>query len=470
MKKLLALVMALVMALSCAGALAEAAQETPEAVELSVAPMVNREWMLNFATSEEETAQMNALLDLADKLAVYLTVNTDGTNEQLSVYLNEQYIASVDFILNGESVQMASDLFPNYVITVPMAAVEGMAQGMMEAEMGGVQLTEEEIMALAAQVEVLAEQLAAVLPAYGEDLVQVFNNVTARGTVDADGAVLMEVTTHDAADLLSAWAVRATTDEVMKPIVQAVADALYQQGAFEEPMTADMALAAMQYYAAQLKATEATTISDISFWSTDDGAVSLVVEVMEAIVFAFDVYAEEGIQYMSLQVITDQNGVDDYESIYNAVASGENVVDVVLGLNIATLADGSDDAFETYLYMISGGEEVDVSLYNDSDEDEDGWYNYTSLGLDMGTGANLLGLEMATYFTDALETPSVAGKTVIDATVAGDNETTLLLNDMMNYGLQTVIANAQAAMPEQVAALLQLLMEAQQPEAPAAVQ
>ena len=208
----------------------------------------------------------------------------------------------------------------------------------------------------------------------------------------------------------------------------------------------------------------------VSFWSTDDGAVSLAVEVMEEMLFTFDVYAEEDIQYMSLQVITNQDGADDYDSVYNAVASGENYVDVVLGLNIATLADGSDDAFETYLYMISGGEEVDINLYNDSDVDEDGWYNYTSLGLDMGTGANLLGLEMVTYFTDALETPSVAGKTVIDATMAGDNETTLLLNDIMNYGLQTVIANAQAAMPEQVAVLLQLIMEAQQPEAPAAVQ
>ena len=54
------------------------------------------------------------------------------------------------------------------------------------------------------------------------------------------------------------------------------------------------------------------------------------------------------------------------------------------------------------------------------------------------------------------------GLTVLDATTMGEDEAKLLLAELQNNGLATLITNAQTAMPEQVALLLTLLNIAQE--------
>ena len=51
---------------------------------------------------------------------------------------------------------------------------------------------------------------------------------------------------------------------------------------------------------------------------------------------------------------------------------------------------------------------------------------------------------------------------MLDASTMGEDEANLLLADLQNYGLATLITNAQTAMPEQVSLLLTLLTSAQE--------
>ena len=96
--------------------------------------------------------------------------------------------------------------------------------------------------------------------------------------------------------------------------------------------------------------------------------------------------------------------------------------------------------------------------------------NYAYLTVDPGMGLEngLFTLDMASIDLDSslesmgITMPSLDGLTVLDASTMGEDEANLLLADLQNYGLATLITNAQTAMPEQVALLLTLLTSAQE--------
>ena len=83
------------------------------------------------------------------------------------------------------------------------------------------------------------------------------------------------------------------------------------------------------------------------------------------------------------------------------------------------------------------------------------------MGLDDGlVTLNVVSLDLGEPLDIAA--PSLEGLTVLDAAAMSESDQELLLADVQNYGLATLLTNAQTAMPEQVALLLTLLTSAQQ--------
>ena len=142
---------------------------------------------------------------------------------------------------------------------------------------------------------------------------------------------------------------------------------------------------------------------------------------------------------------------------------------------------GTEDLLLGVTIEITDSETVDAQLYAYVDGEKwqlafgvtgptENYKNYAYLTVDPGMGLEngLFTLDMASIDLDSslesmgITMPSLDGLTVLDASTMGEDEANLLLADLQNYGLATLITNAQTAMPEQVALLLTLLTSAQE--------
>ena len=83
---------------------------------------------------------------------------------------------------------------------------------------------------------------------------------------------------------------------------------------------------------------------------------------------------------------------------------------------------------------------------------------YVNAGIDLGiTDDDVAGIVAYSFYTDEYEVPSLEGLTMIDVLSADDETMNALMNDVYTNGLMSVMGNLQTALPEQAAAIMQLL-------------
>ena len=199
------------------------------------------------------------------------------------------------------------------------------------------------------------------------------------------------------------------------------------------------------------------------------GEQLFIVTVMESLYLQLSVYVNENnhqcVDFMVMTDSSEDGEAESWEDVYNAITNGENTDDLVAGL-LVELTDS--ETVDMMLYAFVDGAEWDV-CFGVTGQTEN-YKNYAYLTVDPGMGLEngLFALDMAIIDLDSslesmgITTPSLDGLTVLDASTMGEDEANLLLADLQNYGLATLITNAQTAMPEQVALLLTLLTSAQQ--------
>ena len=461
MKKLVALLTALVLALSCSAAFAEETAAARSMLGLyvtldenyvkAVAGAMDPDGSLGYAQAAD------ALLQVLSNLGIYVV--EEGDLAHVSVELNETVVANLTAAADDTGVSVVSSLFPHYAIRAEGASFSDLATPTYT--FNGQTISAEEITAA-------VQQFAAAATPYWEDEQAVTAQITP--VVNEDGSQTEALTTKHLAAILTAWSTRLSADTTMQTYLQMFLEAYNQQQPAEEQLTLPALMQSLQSAIEELNNEEEVQVVDATVYVDEaTGEQLFIVTVMESLYLQLSVYVNENnhqcVDFMVMTDSSEDGEAESWEDVYNAITNGENTDDLVAGL-LVELTDS--ETVDMMLYAFVDGAEWDV-CFGVTGQTEN-YKNYAYLTVDPGMGLEngLFALDMAIIDLDSslesmgITTPSLDGLTVLDASTMGEDEANLLLADLQNYGLATLITNAQTAMPEQVALLLTLLTSAQQ--------
>lgn len=438
MKKLMALLLALVMALSCVGALAE----NTDALVTSTTQMtfaVNDELvsallpaLAEQELTEEDQQMLSQLLAMLNNLGAKCVVAENGVQVELT--LKDVPVATLVGAAGEDGLTLMSDLFPSYALTMP---ADALAQTNTLPDEAMLQSLEAHLNALMERISAYAGQ-----PEMGEfPLENVVFNVKQP----------YEMTQKDVALLVLNWLKELMADEALAPLFASVASA--------EGLDA----ASLDGVIAQL---ESMTEEDL----------------MPVNVATYTVVDEQGQPGADFYFTADMGDDENVLAVSCGMAQGVMYVHLAFGEAIYTSLDEMRQA------AAEGGSSaitIDMAAMIDQSQDAMG-FGLDFYGAGMYVGLTLQGAqteaglaqEIALYFmtnqapllgVSCLTVPggeltasmTTEGKTVISLEeLMADEEGTLsggLQLDVMSFGLNNLIANAAAAMPDEVTALVTAL-------------
>ena len=457
MKKLVALLMALVLALSCTAAFAEeAAAATGTMTGLSVA--LDENYVKSLAGAMDPDGSLgyaqaaDAFLQVLDNLGIYVV--EEGDLAHVSVELNETVIANLTAAADDTGVSIVSSLFPHYAIRAEGVSFSDML--IPSYTINDQSFTQEEMTAM-------LQQLSAVVAPYWEDALAISAQI--QGAVNEDGSATSVITTKNVAALWSAWSTRLSSDAAMQGILQSVLE-LVNEGQPEQ-LTLPELMQSVQSAVDELNAQEENVMCAVTVYEDEAaGSQHIIINAMDSLQLQLSSYVNENnhaCMDITLMTNSSESGeAESWEDIYNAITSGENTEDLLLGVTIEITDSETVDA---QLYAYVDGEKWQLAFGVTGATEQFNGFAYLSLDPCMGLDDGLVTLNVVSLDLGEpldIAAPSLEGLTVLDASTMGEDEANLLLADLQNYGLATLITNAQTAMPEQVALLLTLLTSAQE--------
>ena len=457
MKKLVALLMALVLALSCTAAFAEeAAAATGTMTGLSVA--LDENYVKSLAGAMDPDGSLgyaqaaDAFLQVLDNLGIYVV--EEGDLAHVSVELNETVIANLTAAADDTGVSIVSSLFPHYAIRAEGVSFSDML--IPSYTINDQSFTQEEMTAM-------LQQLSAVVAPYWEDALAISAQI--QGAVNEDGSATSVITTKNVAALWSAWSTRLSSDFAMQGILQSVLE-LVNEGQPEQ-LTLPELMQSVQSAVDELNAQEENVMCAVTVYEDEAaGSQHIIINAMDSLQLQLSSYVNENnhaCMDITLMTNSSESGeAESWEDIYNAITSGENTEDLLLGVTIEITDSETVDA---QLYAYVDGEKWQLAFGVTGATEQFNGFAYLSLDPGMGLDDGLVTLNVVSLDLGEpldIAAPSLEGLTVLDASTMGEDEANLLLADLQNYGLATLITNAQTAMPEQVALLLTLLTSAQE--------
>lgn len=457
MKKLVALLMALVLALSCTAAFAEeAAAPTGTMTVLSVA--LDENYVKSLAGAMDPDGSLgyaqaaDAFLQVLDNLGIYVV--EEGDLAHVSVELNETVIANLTAAADDTGVSVVSSLFPHYAIRAEGVSFSDML--IPSYTINDQSFTQEEMTAM-------LQQLSAVVAPYWEDALAISAQI--QGAVNEDGSATSVITTKNVAALWSAWSTRLSSDAAMQGILQSVLE-LVNEGQPEQ-LTLPELMQSVQSAVDELNAQEENVMCAVTVYEDEAaGSQHIIINAMDSLQLQLSSYVNENnhaCMDITLMTNSSESGeAESWEDIYNAITSGENTEDLLLGVTIEITDSETVDA---QLYAYVDGEKWQLAFGVTGATEQFNGFAYLSLDPGMGLDDGLVTLNVVSLDLGEpldIAAPSLEGLTVLDASTMGEDEANLLLADLQNYGLATLITNAQTAMPEQVALLLTLLTSAQE--------
>lgn len=462
MKKLLALALALIMALGCAGAFAEEAApaygiDTQVQLTLShnIGPM-----LIGMATGNYDEQMSEAILDVLDSM--YLDIACGGNVLDMALMGNDAPLTALVGMADENGVTLVGDLFPHYALRVEKAEIEALAQQLSEQLQAqfqeqlpgteGVQLpelSEEELQALMEDMQGYSEDINAFLAAVQNDI---------QATEDGTTAVI-PLTTHQLAGLAESVLNRLSVDEVLKPYLQMAIDQANAQLSADQQVTLEQVLATASQKVEELKAAEDTVLATLTLMNNEDGSTYMELNAANKVLLTVTAVSTG----VDATMLISKNEITDAEALLNAITDGSNAEDAAVQLSIHSETDENgvdNNAFG--LELLYGG--TDVGLTCNNAQTGAGTIDYVSHTIGVLSvnllGGDLVQLEVVTMADDIPVAPELGERTVLDPLKLTDEEKQALIKDVTNYGIPALAAACVQAMPDQVAELVELGIQA----------
>jgi len=460
MRKLIALLLALVMALSCTAALAEeAAPALPvsQPMEAIVGLSVNRDFVTAYASTMDQPGTTTyadlagKVLDIVDNLYLDGVVDMENSTGRCVALINDTPLFSLGFTADEDKLYVVSDLIPSYALSISAADVMEMAQAIYT--INGQQVSQEEFQ------QFITGLMGAISP-YIEDVMGYIGTMQDKIEMSEDGSTMtIRVTTHELADIAELLAARLSADEAMKPYVQMALDQINAERSEEEALTLEAALAQVQAKVAELKAAEPQEVAIATITNGENGMNAEVLVANNAKITVTAGGSETGM-VLDVCLLSSQEGTEDWDALYAGLVDGSNTTDAGLLVHVEQNAvSESEQQVAANLTVLSSDAKAKInavgSVQNAGTPD---FLGYLKLGVDLGMSeGDLVAIEVATKYAEAVEPISLEGLTVIDLANMTEEEQNALMGELMGTGLSTVLGNAMQAMPEQVGAIMQML-------------
>ena len=458
MKKLLALVLALMLALGCAAAVAEEAAPA-YGLDTKLQLTLNHDlgpMLAGMITGNYDEKISEAVMDVLD--SVYLDVACGGNVVDMALMGNDYPLTSVVGVADEAGVTLVGDLFPHYALRVEyadlQAAMEELSKQLNlsmgdEADSQMPQLSEEEMQALMAD-----------LAGYGEDIDAFLASVQDGMVAAEDGsAVQITLTSQQLVGLAESLLNRLSADEVLKPYLQMMIDQVNAQLPEDQKVTLEQALAAAAQKVQEFKAAEDTELAVVTASQQEDGSAYVELNIVNKVLVAANTM-ENG---LDATVLICQKGITDAEAQLNGIMDGTNAEDMAVQLSVRSAVDENDVANTAFgMDFLYGG--VDVGLMLNNAQTGAGTLDYVShtvgsLSVNL-LGGDVLQLDVVTMADDIPAAPELGDRTVLNVAKLTEEETQALVKDVATYGVPALAAACVQGMPDQVAALVELGIQA----------
>lgn len=448
MKKFLAILMAALMVLSCTAGLAETT--VAPAREVYAYLTLDRDFIQSYVAGsmgEGSDTIASLVLDLIEKSAVDVVATNGFVTGAVVAGDDDVPLCNFSVVTLEDSVAVTSSLFPNYALRVKAEEVEQLIQQYSNVSLGGQQISPEEL-------EQLLTGLAGSVEGYATDLSAYLETLSEKVEASEDGTHMsLALTTNEAADVIEIIANRMADDEPVKNLLNKMLA--------DQEMTADQFIEQMKASVAQLRAGEAQQLASIDVYNQEDGNVYVEVDLAGKALLTFSTgVTDNGENEVNIYIVTCKEGTEDWQSVYDAVIAGEDTENVVLYIS-ADYGVDENGAEQSFVFVEANTQGQDVifsalvSTENAGTIDEE---IYVNAGIDLGiTDDDVAGIVAYSFYTDEYEVPSLEGLTMIDVLSADDETMNALMNDVYTNGLMSVMGNLQTALPEQAAAIMQLL-------------
>ena len=458
MKKLLALVLALMLALGCAAAVAEEAAPA-YGLDTKLQLTLNHDlgpMLAGMITGNYDEKISEAVMDVLD--SVYLDVACGGNVVDMALMGNDYPLTSVVGVADEAGVTLVGDLFPHYALRVEyadlQAALEELSKQLNlsmgdEADSQMPQLSEEEMQALMAD-----------LAGYGEDIDAFLASVQDGMVVAEDGsAAQITLTSQQLVGLAESLLNRLSADEVLKPYLQMMIDQVNAQLPEDQKVTLEQALAAAAQKVQEFKAAEDTELAVVTTSQQEDGSAYVELNIVNKVLVAANTM-ENG---LDATVLICQKGITDAEAQLNGIMDGTNAEDMAVQLSVRSAVDENDVANTAFgMDFLYGG--VDVGLMLNNAQTGAGTLDYVShtvgsLSVNL-LGGDVLQLDVVTIADDIPAAPELGDRAVLNVAKLTEEETQALVKDVATYGVPALAAACVQGMPDQVAALVELGIQA----------
>lgn len=458
MKKLLALVLALMLALGCAAAVAEEAAPA-YGLDTKLQLTLNHDlgpMLAGMITGNYDEKISEAVMDVLD--SVYLDVACGGNVVDMALMGNDYPLTSVVGVADEAGVTLVGDLFPHYALRVEyadlQAAMEELSKQLNlsmgdEADSQMPQLSEEEMQALMAD-----------LAGYGEDINAFLASVQDGMVAAEDGsAVQITLTSQQLVGLAESLLNRLSADEVLKPYLQMMIDQVNAQLPEDQKVTLEQALAAAAQKVQEFKAAEDTELAVVTASQQEDGSAYVELNIVNKVLVTANTM-ENG---LDATVLICQKGITDAEAQLNGIMDGTNAEDMAVQLSVRSAVDENDVANTAFgMDFLYGG--VDVGLMLNNAQTGAGTLDYVShtvgsLSVNL-LGGDVLQLDVVTMADDIPAAPELGDRTVLNVAKLTEEETQALAKDVATYGVPALAAACVQGMPDQVAALVELGIQA----------
>lgn len=458
MKKLLALVLALMLALGCAAAVAEEAAPA-YGLDTKLQLTLNHDlgpMLAGMITGNYDEKISEAVMDVLD--SVYLDVACGGNVVDMALMGNDYPLTSVVGVADEAGVTLVGDLFPHYALRVEyadlQAAMEELSKQLNlsmegEADSQMPQLSEEEMQALMTD-----------LAGYGEDINAFLASVQDGMVAAEDGsAAQITLTSQQLVGLAESLLNRLSADEVLKPYLQMMIDRVNAQLSEDQKVTLEQALAAAAQKVQEFKAAEDTELAVVTTSQQEDGSAYVELNIVNKVLVAANTM-ENG---LDATVLICQKGITDAEAQLNGIKDGSNAEDMAVQLSVRSAVDENDVANTAFgMDFLYGG--VDVGLMLNNAQTGAGTLDYVSHTVG-SLSANLLGgdvlqLDVVTMADDIPAAPELGDRAVLNVAKLTEEETQALVKDVATYGVPALAAACVQGMPDQVAALVELGIQA----------
>ena len=466
MKKLLAMLLALMMALSCVSAFAEEAAvptaETPVMMPQRYVMGISLgktfvQGVLPMMGLQLDADTVEQLLGILDKMTVEVVVSPDCIQE--TVLADGQKLYDETIMMDENGVVIVSDLAPHYAFTLSFEELGQMLRQMAASLNDGEEpkaLTEEEMQAMMAEMQEKLQTVAAALQPYMDDISASLGAIQQNAQMTEDGAMVITVTRQQVTALAGALVERFANDETLKPMVQSVLDQVAKmQGG--EPVSLDEKIAELQANMAQSMAEEDQVLATAVMRQNEDGSVSVDVNSQD-MVYVSVASAPEN---MMITALIGQQPIEDPETAWNDLLAGKNYTDE--GIQMTVVGPENAQTITADLYL--SGVNAQIVGHQYVDVDAQGTPDYSALS-DWTLNVPMLGGEVLNvweqvYAAEHPEHPVLEGLNELNVLTLGEDEMESLAKDVLGYGVPALLAKVIETMPDQVAAVMNVVVEMQ---------